>query len=95
MSKELASLDLGLAWRRVKHDVQNRVFIGHPYSITLIESDLNNWLNGIRQKLANGTYAPSLMFVCDVPKENGPDKARESSLLHGSARIHCVRWRML
>ncbi len=72
MSKELAALlDLHLSWRRVKHDMANRVFIGHSYSVTLIESDLNNWLSSIRTRLSNGTYAPSPMFVCDVPKENG------------------------
>lgn len=72
MSKELATLlDLPLSWRRVKHDIANRVFIGHPYIVTLIESDLNNWLGSIRTRLSNGTYAPSPMFVCDVPKENG------------------------
>jgi hypothetical protein len=72
VSKELAGLlDLHVAWRRVKLDIANRVFIGHPYSISLVESDLEDWLQSRLSSIAKDAYAPSPMFVCDVPKENG------------------------
>lgn len=73
MAKELAGLlDLEVAWNRVKRDIaQDRVFIRHPYGVSLIECDLQSWLQARLESIANGTYAPSPMFVCDVPKENG------------------------
>ena len=72
MSKELAGLlDLHLAWRRVKRDIANRVFIQHPHYVSLVESDLENWLRSRLRSIASDSYAPSPMFVCDVPKENG------------------------
>jgi hypothetical protein len=72
LSEELANLlDLGLAWRRVKSDVSHRVFIGHPYSVSLIEFDLDGWLQTRLESARQGTYTPSPLFICDVPKGNG------------------------
>lgn len=72
MSEELARLlDLGTAWTRVKRDVENRVFIRHPYAVALIESDLEGWLADRRDAVRTDQYSPSSMFVCDVPKGNG------------------------
>ena len=72
MSKELAGLlDVHLAWKRLKHDIADRAFIGHPYNVSLIEFDLEKWLQLHLHAIANDTYSPKPMFICDVPKENG------------------------
>jgi hypothetical protein len=72
LSKELASLvDLKLAWARVKDDSADRTFIINPYSIPLVDFDLDNWLKDRLKAIAEDTYSPSPMFVCDVPKGNG------------------------
>ena len=72
MSDTLAQqLDLNTAWRRVKDDIANRVFIRHPYSVALLESDLEDWLAVRRELIRTNRYVPDSAFVCDVPKENG------------------------
>ena len=72
MSRELADLlDLNLAWRRVRNDINHRVFIGHPYSVSLIEFDLQGWLDARLRSVKQGSYAPSPLFICDVPKGGG------------------------
>lgn len=55
----------------MRRDVENRVFIRHPYAIALIESDLDGWLAEQRDLIRADLYSPSSMFVCDVPKGNG------------------------
>jgi hypothetical protein len=64
-------LDLNTAWSRMKRDVDNRVFIRHPYAVSMIELDLEGWLQHRLTAIRNDQYSPSPMFVCDVPKANG------------------------
>lgn len=72
MSDALAQLlDLNIAWRRVKDDLANRVFIRHPYSVSLVESDLDGWLGARLDMIRTDRYVPDSVFICDVPKENG------------------------
>ena len=64
-------LDLALAWRRTKADLQaNRVFVRMPYEIELVEENLDGWLNQLDQKISAG-YHPSSAPIADVPKGNG------------------------
>ena len=72
MSEKLANLlDMRSAWRRVKEDIRTRVFLRHPYSVQLIESDLDGWLATRLEAIRNDTYSPRSMFVCDIPKGKG------------------------
>lgn len=72
MSDALAQLlDLRIAWRRVKDDIANRVFIHHPYSVSLVESDLDGWLGARLEMIRADRYVPDSAFICDVPKDNG------------------------
>jgi len=72
MPEELAKLlNLDVAWRRVKADIHDRVFIRHPYEVKLIELDLAGWLDSILDSVQKGTYNPSPLIVCDVPKGGG------------------------
>jgi len=72
VSDTLASLlDFKTAWARVKDDIANRAFIRHPYSVSLIESDLDGWLEHRRTLIREGRYVPGSAFICDVPKGSG------------------------
>ncbi len=72
MSETLANLlDLTLAWRRVKADIANRVFIKHPFELHLIESNLELWLNAIQNSLRTDQYRPGPLNICDIPKGEG------------------------
>jgi hypothetical protein len=66
-----SALDLPLAWRRVKSDIDHRVFIGHPYAVSVIEHGLESWIAARSDELQGGRYDPKPMFVCDVPKGGG------------------------
>jgi hypothetical protein len=72
VSEALAELlDLNTAWRRVKDDIANRVFIRHPYSVSLVEADLDGWLSTRLNQIREDKYAPNSAFICDVPKGAG------------------------
>jgi hypothetical protein len=59
--------DLILAWERMKSGRPDRVFINHPFLISMVERDLKGWLTIIQGKLKNG-YEPSPCVICQVPK---------------------------
>jgi hypothetical protein len=64
LAKELVGLlDLRLAWMRLKHDIEKRVFIGNPYTVSLIDSDLDGWLEARRNQIKSDAYSPSPMSV--------------------------------
>lgn len=70
MTSQLADLlDFELAWKRVKRDITRpRVFINHPYEITLIEENLEEWLSNLASSVREGNYNPSPALICEVPK---------------------------
>lgn len=63
--------DLPTALRRVKADLKNRVFIRYPHEVDLVDVDEAGWLTGIEQRLRAGSYRPSAILPCDVPKGGG------------------------
>lgn len=65
------TLDLALAWKRVKADLPHCVFVRHPFELDLIEKDLTGWLSQLKTLLDDGKYRPQPMVVCDVPKGKG------------------------
>lgn len=71
--------ELQLAWRRLKNDRPDRVFVNHPHLISWVEQDLVGWLQQIQTHLAAG-YAPRQCFICLVPKPG--------SLLRPGAVLH-------
>lgn len=73
MSDKLAKLlDLELAWKRAKADLQYDVFIKIPHKEEIIEADLNNWLGTLKDSINDDdNYTPSPAYICDVPKKNG------------------------
>ena len=78
-------LDLELAWRRVKSDLQTgRVFVHSPFEVELIEANLDEWLARLRDKISAG-YQPSSAVVADIPKGNGA--VRPAALLSLEDRV--------
>lgn len=77
-------LDLQLAWRRVKSDLQARVFVRPPLEVELVEQAEAEWLEELRNKVAAG-YNPHSPVVAEVPKGNGA--VRPAVLLHLDDRV--------
>ena len=78
-------LDLELAWRRVKADLQAaRSFVLSPLEIELVEAAQDEWLNQLSEKIAKG-YCPSSAAIADIPKGNGA--VRPAALLTLEDRV--------
>src|ERR1700746_3635914 len=72
MSEQLARLlDLETAWGLFKTDINDRVFVRHPYAVSVIELDLDRWLGDLLSTIRNDRYSPKSMYICDVPKGKG------------------------
>jgi hypothetical protein len=72
VSDELvAQLDLTLAWNRVLDDLGYRTFVRFPFEIEMVEINLDEWLEQLREELRTDTYAPTSPLVCEVPKPKG------------------------
>jgi len=63
-------LNYELAWRKIKFDFKDRCFVTFPYMEDLIESDLDNWIDRIRNKIRNNEYHPKITEIIDIPKAN-------------------------
>jgi hypothetical protein len=78
-------LDLELAWRRVKADLQAaRSFVRSPLEIELVEAAKDDWLNQLREKITGG-YRPHSTVIADIPKGNGA--VRPAALLTLEDRV--------
>lgn len=62
------SLDLNLAWIRVKNDIKDQIFINHPYLVDIIDYKMEEWLRGLNALITAGKYSPSKCQIVDVPK---------------------------
>jgi hypothetical protein len=72
MSAELAHhLNIPLAWKRMKADLPDRVFVKHPFELRLIEHDVDGWLTEMQTIISEGKYRPGSLMICDVPKGQG------------------------
>ena len=66
----LKRLDFQLAWKRIKNDLRYSSFLDHPYEVDLIQSDIENWIESLKNKIENGLYNPSRSKIIDIPKPN-------------------------
>ncbi|MDD5541023.1 MAG: RNA-directed DNA polymerase [Candidatus Marinimicrobia bacterium] len=64
LSKEL---NLVLAWKRYKRDLQDMAFCDHPYETKIIDNNLEDWVSKLQTKLQN--YDPSRCEIVNVPKK--------------------------
>ena len=71
MSNSIADyIDLELAWKRVKFDISNRIFIRNPFEVILIESSIDQYLENLHQNLDKNHWHPASNYICNVPKNN-------------------------
>jgi hypothetical protein len=85
MASLVSKLDLELAWRRVKNDLQNgRVFVHPPYEHELVDAGKEEWLNQLQSKIVGG-YRPHSAVIADIPKGNGA--VRPGALLSLEDRV--------
>ena len=86
MSEHLAAtLDLQLAWHRVKSDIKTgRSFVSSTYEVELVEVDLGGWLNTLTQQVRDG-FNPSAAAIAEIPKGGGA--VRPGALLHLEDRV--------
>ena len=86
MSEHLAAtLDLRLAWQRVKSDITNgRAFVRNSYEVELIEADLDGGLDTLKRQILDG-FNPSAATIAEIPKGGGA--VRPGALLHPEDRL--------
>lgn len=73
------TIDIDLAWSRVKKDLRDRHFISPLHLPTVLEKNLNPSLENIKKKIESKSFQPSSMEIVDIPKGNG--LIRSGSLL--------------
>jgi hypothetical protein len=65
-------LDLDLAWRRVRKDLEaRRVFARHPFHDTLLQAELDSWLQDLTGQIQRGEYQPRPCAIVPMPKPGG------------------------
>ncbi|GAA4016527.1 hypothetical protein GCM10022408_32510 [Hymenobacter fastidiosus] len=62
------TLNLRLAWERMRNEVPDRAFVRCMHELELIKLNLGGWLDDIDNKLKTGTYVFGNMSICNVPK---------------------------
>jgi hypothetical protein len=77
-------LDLPLAWRRVKSDLEARVFVRPPLEVELVEAAEREWIDELKNKIETG-YTPHSAVIAEIPKGNGA--VRPAALLHLEDRV--------
>jgi hypothetical protein len=81
----IEKLDLDLAWRRVRADLQaGRTFVHSPLEIELIDAAKDDWIGQLQEKIAIG-YRPHSAVLADIPKGNGA--VRPGALLTVEDRV--------
>ncbi len=61
--------ELKLAYSRTKLDRPSRCFIEYPFLFKLADIELDEWIEALRTKLAEG-YTPKISRLCWIPKPN-------------------------
>lgn len=60
--------DLDLAWIRVKNDLNEQIFVNHPFLVDIIDYKKEEWLRDIKNLIKTNKYSPSKGQIVDVPK---------------------------
>lgn len=61
--------DLVWAWKKLVNDIQqNRVFANYYYEKDIYSKDMGTWLNSNLVELNDGSYRPSPVVICNIPK---------------------------
>jgi Reverse transcriptase (RNA-dependent DNA polymerase) len=65
------TVDINLAWNRVKKDLKDKHFISPLYLPDILLTDLTKWLGALKVKIENKTFQPHPMEVVEIPKGKG------------------------
>lgn len=89
-------LQMNVAWTRTKIDLNDRCFINHPFEIDLVQTGLDDWLNLLRDRIAENSYISSSCEIVDIPKAGwhlrpGALLALEDNLLYQALILECVQ----
>jgi hypothetical protein len=79
MRVELEMDELRDAWFSILEDARHFRFVVHPYEILLVNEDRESWLAAVQRDVRDGTYAPEVPDIADIPKGKG--LVRPGSLL--------------
>lgn len=65
------TVDINLAWNRVKKDLKDKHFISLLFLPDILQVDLAKWLGELKEKIEQKIYQPHPMEVIEIPKGNG------------------------
>ena len=65
------TIDINLAWERLKYDINKRHFIEYDVQYILVQHDSDNYLSKLKSLFESSNYNPSSAFICEIPKGKG------------------------
>lgn len=65
------TVDIILAWNRVKKDLKDKHFISPLFLPDILEVDLAKWLTELKDKIETKSFQPHPMEVVEIPKGKG------------------------
>ena len=65
------TVDINLAWSRVKKDLKDKHFISPLFLPDILQVNLAKWLNELKEKIEKKAFQPHPMEVVEIPKGKG------------------------
>src|SRR6266496_249480 len=65
------TINLDLAWSRVKKDLKDKHFIAPLFLPSILQVDLQNWLTQLKSKVESKMFQPHAMEIIEIPKGKG------------------------
>lgn len=65
------TVDINLAWSRVKKDLKDKHFISPLFLPDILEVDIAKWLGELKNKIETKAFQPHPMEVVEIPKGKG------------------------
>jgi hypothetical protein len=65
------TIDIDLAWNRVKKDLKEKHFISPLFLPDILQTDLTKWLGELKIKIESKTFQPHPMEIVEIPKGKG------------------------
>jgi hypothetical protein len=65
------TVDINLAWNRVKKDLKDKHFISPLFLPDIIQTDIDKWLADLKDKIEKKNFQPHPMQVVEIPKGKG------------------------
>src|ERR1041385_6659966 len=65
------TVDINLAWNRVRKDLKDKHFISPLFLPSILHVDLAKWLSQLKEKIEQKNFHPHPMEVVEIPKGKG------------------------